>query len=144
MIHLLDPIPFTIENDSHLGLSEVQGMLFSDGSNLIIEFRLADTVIGVMKTEAKQVSIPLSDVLSLRYAKKYFGLVSEITLRTRSIKSFAELPDAKLGTVVMKVRRPDRSDAEQFCLAVHEQVLRLRSARLEEGISNMLEEDDAR
>lgn len=140
MIHLLDPVPFTIENDTHLGLSEVQGMLYSDGRNLIIEFRLADTVIGVMKTEAKQLSIPLGDVLSIRYAKRYFGLTAEITLRTRSIRSFAELPDAKLGTIVMKVRRADRGDAEQFCLAVHEQVLRLRGAQLDEGISSMLEE----
>jgi hypothetical protein len=138
MIHLLDPVPFTMENEAHMGLSETQGLLSSDGRNLVIEFRVADTVFGLMKTAPKEILIPLADIQSIRFEKKYLGITASIVLRVRNMQVLQALPDAKLGKVTLKVSRRERPAAEEFCLAVHEVIVRLRGARLENEIEGML------
>lgn len=140
MIHHLDPVPFTIDNEAHLGLSETQGLLSSDGRNLVIEYRMADTIVGLVKTDSKELLIPLADVRSIRFEKKYMGLSCCVTLRTRNQHVLDAMPEAKLGAVVMKVKRGDRQTAEEFCLAVQEVIVRSRNMLLDDEIAGMLEE----
>jgi hypothetical protein len=139
MIQLLDPVPFTMENDTHMGLSETQGLLSSDGRNIIIEFRVADTVLGMMKSDMKVIRIPLGDVQSIAFEKKYFGMSAAVALRIRNMRALQALPDAKLGQVSLTVSRRERARAEEFCLAVQEVILRERNARIEDEISGMLD-----
>jgi len=128
MIHSLDPVPFTIDNDAHLNLSETQGLLSSDGHALVIEFQLADTVVGIIKTAPREIKIPLAHIQSIRFEKKYLGMAGVITVRARTMHGLQELPDAKLGAVTMKVNRKMWRAAEEFCHAVMEVILRERGS----------------
>jgi len=140
MLQYLDPVPFTFENESHLGLSETQGMLSTDGRCLVVEYRIVDTIIGAIKTPSSTLQVPLADIYSIAYQKKYFGLTGAILLRTRNQQALEALPDARMGTIRMSIKRGDREIARAFCLEIHEVIVRQRSqmllddlARLEQG-----------
>ena len=83
MIEHLDPVPFTIDVEAHMGLSEVQGILSSDGTNLVIEYQTVDTMIGLIKTELKEMSVPMADILMITYERKWFGMIHRIRIRSR-------------------------------------------------------------
>jgi hypothetical protein len=141
MLQYFDPVPFTIENESHFGLSETQGLLSSDGENLLVEFRIADTIIGAIKTASTTLKVPIADIHSMAYEKKYFGLACAIRLRTRSQQALEGLPESKMGTIRMKVKRCDRDTAFSLCLGVQEAVVRHRGQMLRDGIARLEEGD---
>lgn len=137
MLQHLDPVPFTIDNDSHLGLSETQGLLSSDGEHLIIEFRIADTVVGVMKTPSKYIRLPFSDIQSITYEKGMLGFFAAIRLSTRSQQLLEKLPESKMGMVRLPVKRRSRDIAEAFCLAIYDAVVRRRGQMLQDDITKL-------
>jgi hypothetical protein len=127
MLQYLDPVPFTVDNDAHLGLSETQGLLSCDGRNLVIEYRIADTVIGLVKTSSKELAIPLASIRSIKCRKRFFGFVCSIVIATMSQQVLDELLGSMQGRIELKIRRRDRARAEDFCLEVGQSVLRLRT-----------------
>lgn len=137
MLQHLDPVPFTIENEAHMGLSETQGLLSCDGENLLIEYRTADTIVGALKTPSKRFAIPFDELQSIRCERKFFGMIHRVVIRTRSQQALEALPDAKGGMVTAALKRRDRKIAEEFCLAVHEVVLRRRGLRMSEDLDKL-------
>jgi|GEM_PF-2591120 len=137
MLQYLDPVPFTIDNDSHFGLSETQGLLGCDGAHLVIEYRIADTVIGALKTASTALMLPLGELHSIRYQSRYFGFVHSITLRTRNQRLLERLPESKMGMVTMKVRRQDREIAEAFCMGIREAIARHTGRMLEDELARL-------
>jgi hypothetical protein len=134
MIEHLDPVPFTIEIEAHMGLSELQGILCSDGSNLVIEYRTVDTMIGLIKTEVKELSIPLAEILMISYERKWFGMIHRIRIRSRRQQVLAEIPDSKQGMVTFTIKRKDQKIAEAFCLEAQQLVMHNRNLRLEDEL----------
>jgi hypothetical protein len=137
MLQYLDPVPFTIENEAHFGLSETQGILSSDGGSLLIEYRMADTIVGAVKTQSKTVAIPFDEIRSIRMERKFLGMVNRIVIRTRSQVTLDFLPDAKGGMVTLKLNRRDAEPAEGLCLAVQEAVLRQRNLKLGDELDRL-------
>ena len=133
MLRYLEPVPFTIDNDSHLGLSETQGLLSSDGAALVIEYRIADTVIGMLKSRSKSLAIPLGRVRSIALKKKFFGLIRSIELRTLGQQDLNSLLEGRQGGLSMKIRWRDRGAAENFCLELSQAVLRSRREEIDEA-----------
>lgn len=130
MLKYLEPVPFTIENEASLGMTETQGLLACDGRNIVIEFRTADTIVGLVKTQSKEITIPIESVRSIRFAKKFLGVSCAITLQTFRQQPLEALGDSRHGALEMKVRRRDRTVAENFCLEVGQEVLRNRNERI--------------
>ena len=136
VLRYLEPVPFTIENEASLGLTETQGLLSCDGQHLVIEHRTADTVVGIVKSGSKEIAIPLLEIRSLRFEKKYLGFSNVIVLTALNQRCIDPLMDSKQGRLEMKVRRRDRELAETFCLEVSQAIMRHRN----EIIAGELEE----
>jgi hypothetical protein len=134
MIEHLDPVPFTLEIEAHMGLSELQGILCSDGSNLVIEYRTVDTMIGLIRTEVKELSIPLADLLMITYERKWFGMIHRISIRSRRQQVLGDLPESKQGMVTFTIKRRDQKLAEAFCLEAQQLIMRNRNLRLEDEL----------
>jgi hypothetical protein len=130
MLQYLDPVPFTVENEAHLGLTETQGLLSCDGRHLVIEHRTADTVFGLVKSSSREIAIPLGNIRSIRFAKKFMGFGCAITLQTVDQKSLEAFADSMHGRIELKVKRTDRAIAEDFCLEVAQAVIRLRNEKI--------------
>jgi len=139
-LDLLDPVPFTLDVDEHLGLSEVQGLLSASERGLLVEYRIADTVIGALKSAMKVVAIPFEEVASLTFDSRFFGLYNRITLRVRRQEIVADLPGAKLGEARLAIRRRDRRPAEQFCLDAAQVIARRRGELIDRHMHDRLGE----
>src|SRR5690606_16505268 len=126
MLQYLDPVPFTIDNEPHMGLSETQGLLPWAGGNLVVESRTVDRGLGVMKTASRQIRVPLSGIQSIRYEKRKFGFGGVVPLRVRSQHVLDDIPEAGMGMVRMSINRSDRRAAQEFCLALQEAVIHRR------------------
>ncbi len=137
MLQHLDPVPFTIDNDTHFGLSETQGLLSCNSDALVIEYRIADTISGLLKSASKRITVPFAEIQSLTYQKKMLGFSNRITLRTRSQHIIESLPEARMGTVTMAIRRGDREAAEGFCLAVQQAAVQERGRRIQQDVERL-------
>ena len=137
ILKYLDPVPFTIDNDSHLGLSETQGLLMCDGENLVIEFQIADTIIGALKGSMKRTVVPLGEVIRMEYRTRFFGLYNRLILRTRAQSSLTALPEAKQGQLRTIIRRVDRPLAETFAMEINGALGRIRGELMSEDIDRM-------
>ena len=137
MLQYLDPVPFTMENEAHFGLSEMQGLLSCDGDSLLIEYRMVDTMVGALKTPSKTVAIPFEQIRSIRVERKLLGMSSRIVISTRSQGALEFFPDAKGGSVTLMLKRRDRDAGESFCLSVQEAVLRQRNLKMGDELDRL-------
>ena len=134
MLQHLDPVPFTVENEAHMGLSETQGLLSCDGRNLLIEYRTTDTLFGALKSSLKTLVVPFDEIRSIQCERKLFGMMLRLVICTRTQQALEALPNAKGGRVIVTLERRDWKTGEEFCLAIQEVVVRRRSLRMGEDL----------
>lgn len=139
MLSTLDSIPFNIENSSH-GLTEVQGLLRVENRHLVLEYRTTDTVLGLVKTALKEAWIPLTELESVVYRKRFFSMHRRLIIKARKQSSFGDFPESKRGQVELHIRWRDRTAAEDFCLELQQSLLRRRNEMLAQEIDRDLEE----
>ncbi len=127
----MDSLSFKI-SDAYEGLAETEGIARLEGTTLILEFRTRDVVIGVLKSEMRELSIPIEDLASATYEKGLFG--AKVRLRSRRLQAFDDIPGAKGGEVRLAVARALREEAEQFALAVQLRITQQGIRRLDERL----------
>jgi len=103
-------IPFRIKNLNY-GLAEARGLLHIGDDELILELESQDTVVGLIKSELKEVVIPFEDLEEINYKTGWIGAKIEIV--GKSMKVMNDLPGADHGTATLHIRRRDREKAER-------------------------------
>lgn len=101
-------IPFEIPDVNH-GFVEVKGLLHVKENSLVLEFDQRDAFVGVIKSDLKEVSIPFSEIDSLRVIKKFWSMRVEIS--GTSMRSLREVPGSEQGRCVLKIKRKHRDEA---------------------------------
>lgn len=102
-------VPFEIPDVNH-GFVEVKGLLHVKKEALSLEFDQRDAFIGVIKSDLKEVTIPFSEIDSLRIKKRFWSTKVEIT--GTSMRSLREIPGAEQGRCTLKIKRKNREAAE--------------------------------
>lgn len=103
-------IPFRIKNLNY-GLAEARGLLHIGEEELILEFESQDTVVGLIKSDLKELKIPFGDIEEMNYKPGWFGAKIEIV--GKSMKIMSELPGGDHGTATLHIRRKDKKTAER-------------------------------
>ncbi|PKD43617.1 hypothetical protein [Rhodohalobacter barkolensis] len=103
-------IPFRIKNLNY-GLTEAKGLLHIGEDELILEFESQDTVVGLIKSDLKELKISFEDIEEINYKPGWFGAKIEIV--GKSMKVMNELPGADHGTATVYIRRKDKKIAER-------------------------------
>lgn len=103
-------IPFRIKNLNY-GLAEARGLLHIGDDELILELESQDTVVGLIKSELKEIIIPYGDVEEINYKAGWFSAKIEIV--GKSMKVMNDLPGANHGSATLHIRRRDREKAER-------------------------------
>lgn len=103
-------IPFRIKNLNY-GLAEARGLLHIGDEELILELESQDTVVGLIKSELKEVIIPFADIEEINYKAGWIG--AKIELVGKSMKVMSDLPGADHGSATLHIRRRDREKAER-------------------------------
>ena len=106
-------VPFKTES-AH-GLSQVNGVAKFSGAGIVLEFE--SKLFGVIGGGVKEVSLPLADVLDIKFRKGVFKYGAKIEVRMRTFAKLAELPNTD-GKLILKLTRDDfergRSAVEQL------------------------------
>lgn len=122
-------IPFRIKNLNH-GFSEANGLLHLENEKIVLEFETQDTVVGLVKSGLKEVSISFADLDEIRYKPGFFS--GKIDLIGKSMKVMEEIPGASHGSVTLHVRRKDKKQAEQVLSRARLELSEFRLKELED------------
>ncbi len=91
------------------GFTEVSGLLKLGHRKLILEFQAADAILGVIKSDLKEVEVPFESIRKFDLKKGWFS--TRLTIQTKSMSDLKDVPGAKSGAVVLRVKKKDREDA---------------------------------
>ena len=122
---------------THGGFGELQGMLVFDGRRLLLQYRTADSMFGVLRSEPKQIEIALGTLADARYSAGFLWLAPTIHLRLSDFTAIAQLPAAEAGRLELRVRSADRRDARRLIESLSMLCAELRYQRLNEELNQM-------
>jgi hypothetical protein len=100
-------LPFRIKKIFE-GLAESQGMLKVADETLYLEFQTKDTVFGVIKSDVRQLEIPLDKIRDIQFKKGMFG--DKIIIRANDLKTFEEIPNQKGGEIELYLDKKHRHE----------------------------------
>lgn len=103
-------VSFTIADSS--GLMESQGLAFTKDDELIVEYQNVDSMLGLLKTGVKEISIKFDDIALAKVEPKLWG--SELVLKGRSLKTFRRVPGSKSGVLHLKLSRQSSNAAQNL------------------------------
>lgn len=102
-------VPIEISNINN-GLQVAEGLLKVRADDLHLEFEVKDNFLGLIKSGVRSAVIPYADLEDLRFKKGWWN--AQIILEGRSMKVFEDLPGSEQGRMKLKVKRSDRTDAQ--------------------------------
>ena len=101
-------IPFKCQSPH--GLSEIEGIGKFSAAGIVLEFETK--LLGLLKTGVKEVRIPLSDILDIKFKKGMFKYGAKIEIRFKSLAKLGDLP-IKDGKISLKIPRDDHQRADE-------------------------------
>lgn len=103
------PIPFHLEVNQ--GFAEAKGLIHIRKDKITLEFEVKDVFGGFIKSDLKEIDIPFDEIESLRYKKGFWG--AKVLIEGNSMRTFEEVPGSEQGQCELKIKRRDRTVAEQ-------------------------------
>ena len=95
-------VPFKTESAN--GLSQINGVAKFSPAGIVLEFE--SKLFGVIPGGVKEVRVPVSELLDVKFRKGLFRFGAKIEIRTRTFAALAALPN-KNGKVTLKLIRDD-------------------------------------
>lgn len=108
-------IPFEMENP--LWFAETEGILSADDTHLKLEFRTSDAVVGLIKSDVREVKLPLDTIEEITYRKEWWSDCA-IVIRVNEMRAASAIPAFKQGQVELSVDKKHCEAAAQFVSAV--------------------------
>jgi hypothetical protein len=95
-------VPFKIQ-DVFEGLAETEGILSADGTDLTLEFRTADALIGLLKSGVREVKLPMGGIEEIALRKGWFR--SSLVIRVAEMRAAADIPNFKQGEIRLSIAK---------------------------------------
>ena len=118
-------LPFTIPDLYH-GLAHAIGRLRLDQEGIVLEYRIADAVLGILKSRVHETHIPFDEIESIQFKNGWFR--KRIFIQTYSLHSQAAIPGGDDGVIRLKVTRHDKERALEVISRIN---LHISESRLE-------------
>jgi len=107
----LHSLPFVI-TELYSGLATVQGLVSLEQDDLILEFQIKDGLVGVLKSQVREVRVPLRELEAITLEKKWLSL--GLVLKAYRIRTLLDIPSSEAGRVVLKLTKRDEAVAIQL------------------------------
>lgn len=101
-------IPFKIEAEH--GLTSGDGIAKISSAGIVLEFEMK--IIGLVKTGAKDVRLPLEEILSVNFKKGFFKYGTKIEIRMQSFLKLSEVPNQD-GKIILRIPRDQHEQAKE-------------------------------
>lgn len=112
-------LPFSI-NDDNTGLTEVDGMLHPEESDLKLEFQMKDGVLGIVKGKAKSIRIDYKEVGDATFKSSFWG--TSLTLHLNSLEILSKIPFTQGNRIKLRIKRRDREMGQAVQVFIEEKL----------------------
>ena len=130
-------VPFTIGNVFG-GLGIAHGVLRNVADDLVLEFQVKDGVLGLLRSEVKEVRIPLCSIEEISLDRMWadplqlLGLGSWLLrIRTMHMASVVDIPGHEEDGFRLKVSRKYRKDARALLSEAELRIVEIRLREIE-------------
>ena len=96
---------------------ETEGILSADETDLKFEFRSTDAVIGLVKSDIRELKLPFDKIEGIAYRKEWLS-GCWILIRVNEMRAASDLPGFKEGELKLTVARKHRATAAEFVSSV--------------------------
>jgi hypothetical protein len=127
-------LPFKITN-LFSDLAEAHGLVTMEGDFLRMEFQTQDAILGLLKSQLKEIRIPIGELNSAIYVKKLFS--TKIILRANKLTTLSRVPGHQKGQVILEISRKDRDIAEQLTSSVDMKITEMNLSRLDKELDDL-------
>jgi len=107
----LHSLPFVI-TEIYGGLASVQGLVSLEHDHLILEFQVKDALVGVLKSQVREIRVPLAELEAITLEKKWLSL--GLVLKAYRIRTLLDIPSGEAGRVLLKLTKRDEMIAAQL------------------------------
>jgi len=111
-------IPFSIA--AYDGFASVEGLMSFDDLSLTLEFELKDSVVGLLKSDVKNVQIPVEEIVSIELHKGWFR--TRLAIQASTLNATKGIPESSQGRVTLSIARSHRDAVEQLVSRVVDKI----------------------
>jgi hypothetical protein len=104
-------LPFKIKKVFE-GLAETNGIISLENDQLKIEFQTKDSIFGVLKSQVKDVKVPLNEIEDVVLKKGYFK--KNLYIRLSGLSASAKIPNQDSGEIKVSIDRKHMAAAMAF------------------------------
>lgn len=127
-------LPFKITN-LFSDLAEAHGLMTIEGDYVRMEFQTQDAILGLLKSQLKEIRIPIQELNSVIYEKKLFG--TKIILKANKLSTLSKVPGHEKGQVVLEISRKDRDVAEKLTSSMDMKITEMNLKRLDKELDDL-------
>ncbi len=121
-------IPFTLAS-LYQGLAEAHGRAHVDEDGFRIEYRVEDSVFGVIKSRVRELRIPFDDIADIEFIDRWYR--RRLVIHLHSLHSVADFPASRSGRIELKIARAHRRHVREFHSHLTLQISEARLRRIE-------------
>ena len=84
---------------------------------MCLEYQVKDGIVGVLKSEVRELRIPFENLASVTLTKGWFGMNwfgVKIVIQADRMETFQDVPGASHGRLKLKISRQNHEAAEDF------------------------------
>ena len=126
---LTKSVPFK-SDDLYSGFAEMSGMLHVERTHLELEFEVRDSIMGVLKSGAKELKLSYHDLDRAVYKKTWF--TSRFQIFVKRMKTVSDFPGAKDGCIELKIKRKHKDALDEMETYVNLRIAEMGLERLED------------
>lgn len=134
-----DAIRVPVHADAFQGLAEFSGMLTLDGEVLRLDYQTRDALVGLIKSGARRIDVPLEALGGVRSGAGWFWLMPWIELSLDDFALAAKLGDQSGNRWRFSVRFSDRKALRELVLALTHRKAESLRLRLERAVQRELD-----
>ncbi len=120
-------------------VGRVEGVARLEDDALVLEFSVADALLGILRSRRREVRIELADVESVEFRRGWFA--GKLRIFTRRISSLEALPWARGSEIKLKCGRRHRLEAQELASTLRLQVTERHLAALR-GVAQQADKAD--
>jgi hypothetical protein len=111
----MNTVPFSVE--LYGGLGQCDGLVRDDGKFLALEFQVKDSIAGLVRSNLREVRVPLQDLVSVTLRRGWLG--TKIIVQAAHLETLKDVPGMNQGRIELSVARKDRHAAERLVDGLH-------------------------
>ncbi|GAB1537534.1 hypothetical protein NUACC21_01790 [Scytonema sp. NUACC21] len=104
-------LPFSMMN-VYQGFAEANGIAKASEAGLLLEFQIKDGLVGVLKSDIKEVTIPIQEIFSVELQVIWF--ITRLIIRTKSMVTVSDVPGNKAGQITLWIAPKHRQVAREL------------------------------